>query len=64
MLPPLAPLDARSRWVLGVVLAVATLARVGWAVKYANAPVDNLADPVLYGLLADQIAHGRLRLPG
>jgi hypothetical protein len=58
VLPPAAPLDGGARWALLAIVAAAAAARVLWALVWADPPVGNLTDPVLYSLLADQVAHG------
>jgi hypothetical protein len=58
VLPPVAPVDGGARWALMAIVAAAAAARIVWALVWADPPVGNLTDPVLYSLLADQVAHG------
>jgi hypothetical protein len=58
VLPPVAPLDGWARWTLLAVVAAAAVVRIAWAVVWAEPPEGNLTDPVLYSILADQVAHG------
>jgi 4-amino-4-deoxy-L-arabinose transferase-like glycosyltransferase len=58
VLPPVAPLDGWGRGALLAILAAAAGVRVAWGVLWAEPPTGNLTDPVLYSILADQIAHG------
>jgi 4-amino-4-deoxy-L-arabinose transferase-like glycosyltransferase len=56
VLPPLPPLERRSRWLLGLIVAVGAALRIAWAVK-TQAPTE-LRDPALYLILGEQVAHG------
>jgi 4-amino-4-deoxy-L-arabinose transferase-like glycosyltransferase len=58
VLPPVAPLDGWARWTILVILAIGALVRVAWGLFWAEPPGGDLIDPVLYSILADQIAHG------
>jgi len=58
VLPPLAPLAPWERWALLALVAASAVVRIAWGVLWAEPPVGDLTDPVLYSLLADQIAHG------
>jgi hypothetical protein len=61
-------LDRRSRWILGALLAAGLVLRVGWGVFIAEPPASggcrntpqgcHLHDPVLYQILAGNIAGG------
>jgi Dolichyl-phosphate-mannose-protein mannosyltransferase len=55
-LPPLPALPRATRWWLIAILAVALGLRVGWATQ-AQQPAE-LRDPVLYMILADNVAAG------
>jgi 4-amino-4-deoxy-L-arabinose transferase-like glycosyltransferase len=51
-------LSRRARWALLAILVVGLAARVGWVATYSDPPEGDLTDPVLYGVLADQVADG------
>lgn len=58
VLPPVAPLEGWARGALVAVLGAAAVVRVAWGLFWAEPPTGDLTDPVLYSILADQIAHG------
>lgn len=57
-LPPVPRLSRRARWALLAVLALGLAVRVAWIAAYDDRPIGDLTDPVLYELLADQVAAG------
>src|SRR4029453_10651162 len=58
VLPPVAPLDGWARWTILVVLAGGAVVRGAGGLFWAEPAGGDLIDPVLYSILADQIAHG------
>ncbi|HKY68460.1 MAG TPA: glycosyltransferase family 39 protein, partial [Acidimicrobiales bacterium] len=55
-LPTLPPLTRRTRWALVAIVAVGLVLRVAWAVQMQEP--QELRDPVLYMILADNLAAG------
>jgi hypothetical protein len=60
VLPPMPRLDRRARWLLAAIVGIGAVLRLAWVIGVAEAPRGpELHDPVLYLVLAENVADGQ-----